>query len=60
MEALRVTIRNPNPEVLELFRATASANDMTLGQCFNEAFSHWYEGLPELETDEDDVEYYCG
>lgn len=52
MEPLRVTIRNPDPELLELFRATARANEMTHGECFNQAFECWYNGLPELESDE--------
>ena len=59
MEGLRVTIRNPDPEVLELFRATARANDMSLGETFNEAFEFWYNQLPELEPQELNAEDYC-
>ena len=51
MEGLRITIRNPDPELLKLFRQTAKANNMTLGQCFNEAFESWYASLPELESE---------
>ena len=59
MADIRVTIRNPNPELLELFRATARANKMTLGECFNLAFETWYNGLPELESDEICAADYC-
>jgi len=48
---LRVTIRNPDPEMLRLLRETARDNHMTLGECFNDAISTWYERLPELSPE---------
>ncbi len=45
MEHYRITIRNPDLEMVELLRETASRNAMTLGECFNDAISTWYDSL---------------
>jgi hypothetical protein len=52
MEQYRITIRNPDLELVELLRETARHNHMTLGECFNDAISMWHDSLPKLEPDQ--------
>lgn len=60
MANLRVTIRNPNPEILELFRQTARDNDgMTLEECFNQSVEFWNANLPQSDDVEYRAENYC-
>ncbi len=49
MEQYRITIRNPDLEMVELLRETANRNAMTLGECFNDAISVWYENLLDFD-----------
>ncbi len=49
MEHYRITIRNPDLEMVELLRETASRNAMTLGECFNDAILTWHENLLDFD-----------
>ena len=44
---MRWTIRKVDPDVIEMVREVADMNDLTLGECVNDAVRDWYDSLPE-------------
>jgi hypothetical protein len=51
MTPYRITIRNVDPNMADLFREIAQVNDMTLGDAFDEAVTAWEGNLLSEESD---------
>ncbi len=56
MRTYRWTVRNVDPEAIELIEEIAETSGCTFGELVTDAIETWYEQLPEEddETDESD------
>ncbi len=52
MHSYRWTVRNVDPEAIQLLEEVAETSGCTFGELLTDAIETWYHGLPEEADDE--------